>query len=164
MKQKLNKNYKTVVISGFPGIGKSYIFNNKEDINILKNTKILDSDSSKFDKSKFPENYIQHIKSNLNNVNIILVSSHKEVRDALKKANIKFIVVYPDINSKEEYIQRYKDRNSPDAFINLLNNNWDNWINEIEQDDELIKMPLYKGFYLKDILYYILISFNDLIK
>jgi hypothetical protein len=43
--------YNTILISAFPGTGKSFLFNNTK-------LKILDSDSSKFDKSKFPENYI----------------------------------------------------------------------------------------------------------
>ena len=67
----------TLVVSAFPGCGKSHLFRNKGD------KKILDSDSSTFDKSQFPENYINHIKSNIGDVDMILVSSHKEVRDAL---------------------------------------------------------------------------------
>lgn len=47
----------TVIISGFHGIGKSYFYNNNH-----KTLKISDSDSSKFDKKDFPNNYIKHIK------------------------------------------------------------------------------------------------------
>jgi hypothetical protein len=49
----------TMVISAFPGCGKSHYFRNNSD------KIVLDSDSSTFDKSDFPRNYIQHIKSNL---------------------------------------------------------------------------------------------------
>lgn len=84
-----------IVISGFPGIGKSYMYNNMKDL------KILDSDSSKFSWVKdeegkntkernpdFPNNYIKHIKDNMDSSDIILVSSHKVVRDALKDNDI----------------------------------------------------------------------------
>ena len=45
---------KTKVYSAFPGVGKTTYFNNTS-----KN--VLDSDSSTFDKSEFPQNYINHI-------------------------------------------------------------------------------------------------------
>ena len=69
-----HKSIETLVVSAFPGCGKSHLFRNKGE------KKILDSDSSTFDKSQFPQNYIEHIKFNIGEVDIILVSSHKEVR------------------------------------------------------------------------------------
>ena len=116
-------NSKTI-ISGFPGIGKSYCFDNVKDIDIS------DSDSSKFDKANFPQNYIEHIK-NLTN-EYALVSSHATVRDALTQEKIPFILVYPDISLKDEYIERYKARGSSAVFIELVNNNWAGWITELE--------------------------------
>ena len=65
------------------------------------NKVILDSDSSTFDKKNFPENYITHIKNKISIVDIILVSSHKVVRDALVKNNINFTLVYPDRTLKK---------------------------------------------------------------
>lgn len=57
----------------------------------------LDSDSSNFSWVKdengnntkernpeFPKNYIEHIKSNIGKVDVIFVSSHKVVREALE--------------------------------------------------------------------------------
>jgi len=149
----INKNMKkqkALVVSGFPGIGKSYIYD-KYKFNSDKI--ILDSDSSKFDKSKFPQNYINHIIENLDKVSIIMVNSHKVIRDALKEANIDFVLVYPDISLKEEYIRRYEERGNHENFIKLLNENWDNWINEIEKDENLkIVKLIKKDYYLEDIL------------
>ena len=42
----------TKIISAFPGCGKSHLFRVAGD-----SIKILDSDSSKFDKDHFPANY-----------------------------------------------------------------------------------------------------------
>jgi len=116
----MNKfNKKTLVISGFPGIGKSHFFRKNKD------KVVLDSDSSKFSwiekgirHPDFPNNYIKYIKENLAYINplgvgkadIILVSSHKNVRDALVENDIPFTLVYPSRDIKEEYLQRYKDR------------------------------------------------------
>lgn len=80
-----------MVICGFPGIGKTFTVQNW----IYSNIKIYDSDSSNFswidknDHSKgrnpdFPANYIEYIKSIDNENSVVLTSSHKEVRDALK--------------------------------------------------------------------------------
>lgn len=120
------------IICGFPGVGKStYVKNNKD---------VLDSDSSKFDKSEFPDNYIKHIKENIDDGYTILASSHDVVRDALIKEGFNFTLVYPNIECKDEYLKRYKERGSPESFINLLDKNWDNWINQCKSlTNKLIK-------------------------
>lgn len=117
---------KTRVIAGFPAIGKSYLFNNS-------NKKILDSDSSKFDKLYFPNNYISHIKMNIDKVDIILVSTHKIVRDALKHNNIKYELYYPDISLKDVYCKRIENRNQK-MLADIVRINWDNWIKELEDE------------------------------
>ena len=97
---------RTAIISVFPGCGKSYFYNKYNGEICAGRTpwKILDSDSSEFSWIKdenecntkerspnFPNNYIQHIKDNIGKVDIIFVSSHKEVRKALKDNGIKHV-------------------------------------------------------------------------
>lgn len=123
----------TKVIAAFPGTGKTYYFQNHNNC--------LDSDSSDYSWIKdsdgkntkdrnpdFPINYIQHIKDNIGKVEFIFVSSHDVVRDALVASGIEFTFIYPNIDLKDEYIERFKHRGSPDGFINLLDKNWNNWI------------------------------------
>ena len=64
-----------------------------------------------------------------------IFSSHKEVWDALVKESIEIVLVYPKKELKQEYIQRYKQRGSPDSFINLISENWENWIDELENQE-----------------------------
>jgi len=135
---------KTLLISAFPGCGKSYLFKNNGNLNVL------DSDSSTFDKKNFPENYIKHIKDNIGKVDIICISSHKEVRDALVENKLDFILAYPDKSIKDEYLNRYKDRGSDDNFIKLLENNWDNWVNELDEQKYCTKVKLSTGEFLSD--------------
>ena len=86
-----NNIKKTMVIAAFPGTGKSFCTKNEGE----KFEGILDSDSSNYSWIKdsngqntternpdFPNNYITHIKENIGKVDIIFVSSHKEVREA----------------------------------------------------------------------------------
>lgn len=94
-----------------------------------------------FNKTEFPENYIQHIKQKINeNYSIIFVSSHKEVRDALVLNNLEFTLIYPNINLKQEYIQRYIQRGSSESFVKLLKNNWELWIQELQQNCKHIEL------------------------
>jgi len=136
----------TLVVSAFPGCGKSHLFRNKGE------KKILDSDSSTFDKSQFPQNYIENIKSNIGEVDIILVSSHKEVRDALVNESISFTLVYPRKDIKDEYIQRYIDRGNDGKFVELLKQNWDNWTDELENQEGCEKIELESGQYLSNVI------------
>lgn len=114
------------VICGFPGVGKSTLYKELKSSKV----KVLDSDSSTFDKSEFPANYIKHIKEKTAEGYTILASSHDTVRDALVKAKIPFVLVYPAQNLKKDYLERYEDRGSPEAFINLLDAKWKEWIGQ----------------------------------
>lgn len=140
---------KAMIISGFPGIGKT-IFH--REMFRTGDLRVSDSDSSRFSKSpNFPNNYIEHIKRSALVNDVVLVSSHKVVRDALNEHNIPFISVTPSIDCKEEYLQRYKDRGSPQEFVDLLDTNWTNWIEDINQTSTT-RVELPKGTYLSDSL------------
>jgi hypothetical protein len=138
---------KTKVYSAFPGCGKTTYFNTTD-----KN--VLDSDSSKFDKRLFPENYLEHIKHNMNidSVDKILVSSHKVVRDVLTSNGIPYVLIYPERDLKDEYIQRYLERGNNDSFIELLKNNWDVWMDEMDNQKGCNKIRLKSGEFLTDVI------------
>lgn len=145
-----------IIVSGFPGVGKSYLKNvySKE-----KNLIVLDSDSSHFSwkepgirNEDFPNNYIQHIKDNMETADIILVSSHQVVREALKESNIKYLLVYPNLNMKDIYIKRYINRNSPTKFIEMIDRDWEDFVNSCIKDTYPIHIVLEEDIYLKDIL------------
>ena len=151
----------TKIISAFPGTGKTYCFNKYKNSNI----KILDSDSSEFSWIKdengkntnernpdFPNNYIKHIKENIGKVDIIFVSSHDVVRNALRENNIKYILVYPCISYKEEYIHRYTERGNDEKFIKFINENFENFIEDIEKETFPYKIALVGKETINDIL------------
>jgi hypothetical protein len=125
----------SLVISAFPGTGKSTFFNK---LPILKSgLDCLDSDSSKFSWSGpgvrhpgFPQNYIDHIKSNLNSTDVIMVSSHKVVRDALVKAGIEFVLVYPSKDLKQDYLDRYEARGNDSGFLKLMTDKFEDFVQE----------------------------------
>lgn len=139
------------VIAGFHGVGKSFA---SENIN----THILDSDSSNFSwlepgvrNPDFPNNYIQHIKDNMDTASYIFVSSHDVVRKALEDNEIEYILVYPEKDLKEEYLERYRKRGNDEKFISFIEQNWDKFITDMEKEIWPYHMRLQEGMYMRDI-------------
>lgn len=150
----------TIVISAFPACGKSNKVKNYNG----KPYNMIDSDSSNFswvkDKDgnntktrnpEFPNNYIKHIKENIGKIDVIFVSSHKEVRKALRDNGIKYFMVYPVKDMKEEFLKRMKDRGDTEQFIKRFENKFEDFVDEIEQEceevNDMSKMKSVGGYY-----------------
>ena len=127
--------YRTKIISAFPGTGKTTYHQKHPETTLDSDSSnfswIIDESGNKVRNPEFPKNYINHIKENIGKYEFIFVSSHKEVREALLNACIFFYLVYPDDRRKDEFIERYRSRGNDDKFIELVSNNWDNWMREI---------------------------------
>lgn len=133
------------VVSAFPGTGKSTIVKNaKED------RKILDSDSSTFPKDGFPANYLEHIKAKIADGYDLLVPSHEAVRNALTDAEIPYILVYPKLECKEEYLQRYRDRGNKPEFVQMMDEKWEEFIGSCEQQEGCFHIQMAPGQYLSE--------------
>lgn len=130
---------KTTIISAFPGMGKTTYHKD----NLITT---LDSDSSEFSWVKnedgtnskhrnpdFPQNYIEHIKSNIGKYEYIFVSSHENVRQSLIDNCIFFFVVYPSIDRRDEFMERYYSRGSSSEFSTFIFENWDKFITELDK-------------------------------
>ena len=137
------------VVSAFPGCGKSTFYRENSIYSETSNgkLKILDSDSSLFSwiydengnktdvrDPEFPNNYISHIKAHIESEDIIFVSSHKIVREALEREGIPYIMVYPDKSLKEEWIKRFRDRGNDEAFIKFQEDHWDEFLDDMSKE------------------------------
>lgn len=141
-----------IVICGFPGVGKTTLFNLLKEQGI----RVLDSDSSKFPKDGFPANYIEHIEQAIAEDNIVLVSTHAEVRAALAAKGINYILARPaTVEQKEEYLQRYRDRGSPEPFLQLMEKNWEQFFNDVKNDASAEHFALPPNHYLFTIVAYL---------
>jgi len=142
---------KSLLVSAFPGTGKSYYCYNGNYSQYYPSLWCTDSDSSKFDKLNFPQNYIEHIRSKISEGYArIFISSHKDVRNALIENNLPFVLVYPAIELKEEYLKRYLDRGSNDSFIRQLEGKWSEWITDCANQQSCFKIELKSGEYLSN--------------
>ena len=131
------------VIAGFPGVGKSSF--------CKLYPQVQDSDSSKFDKAGFPANYIEHIKQLIAEGKTILVSTHKDVRNALAAEGIPFALVYPAAGLKAEYMQRYAERGSPQPFLDLMDRQFDAFQSECKNTDAIVHIVLQANQGLGDV-------------
>ena len=110
-------------------------------------------DKIKVRNPEFPNNYIQHIKDNIGKVDYIFVSSHKEVRDALIENNIWFTLAYPARHAKAEWVGRCFLRGSGEKFCQLIADNWDKWIDEMNNVSKCDKRILGYGNYYRHYKY-----------
>lgn len=163
-----------LVVSATPGTGKSTITKDAEKYGLnhchvhydnhtreyeltVPNSPLVpvfDSDSSTFDKSEFPGNYIKHIKEVLEKFPdvVIFVSSHDNVREAMAEAGIKYVLAYPERELKGDYLERYKERGSPEKFIALMDEKWNDFIDSVQDDPAERHLVLSEGEFLVDVL------------
>lgn len=145
---------KQLIISGFPGTGKSWCVNKWEGNDYMPQKFAIDSDSSKFYKPDFPSNYISHIKEKISEgYNKIFISSHKEVREALVAEGLSFTLVYPEISLKEEYLIRYKERGNSSSFIEMMDNNWNRFIEECQDQEGCNHIVIPSMIFISDIVW-----------
>ena len=155
---------KTKIISAFPGTGKSYYHKNHPETTLDSDSsffswmidewgdKLLGLDGKPMRNPQFPQNYIEHIKSNIGKYEYIFVSSHKEMREALVDNCLLFYLIYPDFDDMDVYIERYKQRGSPEEFINLVRNNWEEWIIELENQENCFNYILPRNKTITDLI------------
>ncbi len=141
---KLNMESKKVYAS-FCGTGKSYLCKKFPK-------KCIEFECWEYDEGNFPHNYIKDIKLKIGKVEHIFISTNPVVLKQLHKLGISITLIYPKNNLKEKYIKRFKKRGSSKHFINRLNNSWDNWLDELKEQDYCQHIVLNDGQYLENLL------------
>lgn len=132
---------KTIICSAFCGTGKTYICENIK--------KVIEFECWKYDNyNLFPFNYINDIKSQIGKQDIIFISTNPVVLEELNRIGIDITLVYPKKELKKEYLQRYKQRGSSKNFIETLDRNWYNWLEEISNQTYCNHIILDSGEYL----------------
>ena len=140
----------TMLVAAFPGTGKSHYCN--VDVDYMPQGFATDSDSSKFDKANFPANYIEHIKQKISEGYArVFISSHKDVRNALVENGLPFVLIYPAKELKDEYLERYKQRGNNEKFIQLVSDNWDNWLDECKAQIRCFHIELKSGQFVSNV-------------
>ena len=163
----MNKKLFDIIVCG-PAVGKTYLskidsrfidldqmkakykydIKNEEDFekNKLNRGKTIQNDSFEY--------ALNILKTEIKNNKIILLSFNKELLDYIIKNNLKYCLVYPNINCRNEYINRMKNRGNPDKFIEAMTNEniWNYYYEQNKSDIKpYFKIELNPGQYLSDI-------------
>lgn len=155
---------KAVIISAFACSGKTYFTQNAEKLGYT----VLDLDSSNYGWTKdkdgkkvrsktFAQEYIDDIVAKATgpkatNKTILLVSTHPEVRNVLPEKGLRYSLVYPKKALKTEWLDRMRDRGSPESLLGIFNDNWDSFIGQCKESNNCTHYTLGRGQYLSTIV------------
>ena len=157
----------SVVLCG-PAVGKTYLSKTDSrfiDLDGIKaKYKYGIIDEIDFEKNKLNRGKVIHqdsleyalniLKKEIQNDKIVLLSFNKQLLEYLWDNNIDYFLVYPNINSREEYINRMKKRGNNEKFIEAMTNvkDWNLFYSRNKNDtNPTYKIQLDEGQYLSDI-------------
>lgn len=149
---KASQSSSTIVIAAMPCLSKTTYCSKHEDSKDLESS-LYSRKQDNTRNEEFPGNYINMLKWHLvnNNWKYIFTACHKVVRDAMKADNIKFYILYPAVERKEEILNLCRERGNSEEFINMLSANWETWIEEIKQEENAYELAA--GEFISDELF-----------
>ena len=134
------------IIMAFTGVGKSELIKRNSD------KKIIDLDTSNFKKKEGWEKFYVNVALAYQELGyLVLICWYGEsIVSELNARNANYVLVYPALESKQEYISRFIARNDSDDFVTSLNKNWESIICEIERSKAKNKYILKTNEFLSD--------------
>ncbi len=136
---------KTKLYAAFCGTGKTYICNKT-------NIKAIEIEYWKYKDNNLYKEYIQDIKKYFGTVDYIFISTDPEGLKLLNNEGYEITLIYPQNELRNEYLDRYIERDSPYDFIGTFMKNWHTWINELKEIQYCNHIILKTGQYLKDVI------------
>ena len=161
------KKIYNVVVAG-PAVGKTYLSKNDQrfiDLDEIKaKYKYNITNDENFEKNKMNRGKAIHedsleyalniLKKEIMTEKIVLLSYNKQILDFVISNNIKYCLVYPNLNSREEYANRMRIRGNNEEFIQAMTNekDWNLFFMKNSNDTKpAFKIELKEGEYLFDI-------------
>ncbi len=133
---------KTILCAAFPGTGKTHI---------CKHTK-LKATEVEFWQYESQTQYIQDVKSLIGEVDFVFLSTEVEGLQLLHNEGLEIFLVYPQKNLRNEYLDRYIERDNPYDFIGTMMKFWDTTIEKLQEQKYCKHFVLEKNQYLNDVL------------
>lgn len=145
------------IIVGFPGVGKTYTAKRNPKFREVDLGQFKADDghnANPFDRamSQFDEYY------NDPNVEMIFFTSHTEIIKDLMRREVPFSYVYPALQLKEEYLERYRARPNHLLKAETMVDLFDVFVKQaiaLKDDSGLLeKIEIIEpGMYLQDVIY-----------
>lgn len=133
------------IYAAFCGTGKSYLCGKYPHL-------YKEIECWEYRKGDFPNNYIKDVLKLVGKAKYLFISTDPVILKRLKELGIKTHLIYPQNKLRNEYLDRYINRDSPPDFIGTFMKNWDKWLNELKEQDCRKHTILQKGEYLQDVL------------
>ena len=156
----------SLVISAFPGMGKTYSKKNISTLEIIDHEStpyrwIKDSNGNQIHNTEFPKNYIDTLKDIIYSEDapdVVFVSSHSLVREALNNAKIDYYIISPYQRCKNNIITRYRERGNSEKFCKQLSENWYKYTDSINNETFPILIKFNENDFINEDLLNILLT------
>ena len=135
---------KTHICAAWPGTGKTYICE--------KGDNAIEIEYWKYKDEGLKEEYIKDVEDNFGKVDYIFISTDPEGLKILHNRGFNIILVYPENKLREEYLDRFIERDSPCDFIGAFMKYWNMWLNELKKQEYCKHIVLESGQYLQDVI------------
>jgi len=135
----------TVLCAAFCGTGKSYLCKN------FPNT-CKEIECWEYRQGDFPNNYIQDVIGAFGKTKYLFISTDPVILKELHKTGIEILLIYPVNQLRNEYLDRFLNRDSPCDFIGAVMKYWNVWINELKEQKYCKHIVLQSGQYLQNVL------------
>lgn len=134
-----------MVIMAFSGTGKTTVAKKYSNVIDLESSfyeweyeeevdvEAMKGVSSRKNNLAWPNNYILDIKKYYELGKIVLIGMNALIREKLKEEQIPYVVVFPSIECKKKYIQKYHNRGNSMEFIKRREAMFEEWIQEFMQ-------------------------------
>lgn len=135
----------TVLCAAFCGTGKSFICKNSE-INAIE------IEYWKYKDNGLQHEYVRTIRENIGKYDFIFISTDPDGLKLLNDEGFDITLVYPKNELRNEYLDRYIDRDSPYEFIGTFMKHWNMWIDELKKLEFCKHIVLDAGEYLLNVI------------
>lgn len=135
----------TKIIAAFCGAGKTYICKKT-------NLDAIEIEFWKYKNHGLFSMYIADIRKHIGTVDYILIATDPQGLKMLHNEGFPITLIYPEIELRNEYLDRYIKRDSPHDFIGVFMKYWQPWITELKEQSYCKHIVLQKDQYLKDVL------------
>lgn len=130
----------TKIIAVYPYSGNRELIDNAKEV--FKNWDFTPQ-VKEIKRKNHKDDYIEVIKKNIDTIDILLVDADTQTRQELAKNKIKFDIIIPEKNALTEWMIRMYDENEDKEIIDDQINNWDTYLNEIEEEKNTYSRKLY---------------------
>ena len=154
-----------MIISAFPGAGKTYLAAKYKDIIDLESMdyhwiypdelKELNPEEKKRNYNRkenpmWPGNYLNDIIWFHKEGKTVLISGADWIVKELRERGYRCLNIYPDISQKEDYLKRYEGRGNNQDYIDFWDTHFEEYIVKKKGvQDDIVMRP---GEYLEDVL------------